>query len=568
MDSPNSLVLSSDLPWFGLPSPNEEVVPNHFSRFSAEDLDADLIVQEPTFIIDENKPLYEGAPITPKESLTAIFAFTQSEHFSGAGLGRLLSLISLHLPEQNNFFQSSRDLFKLQEHHEEPVNISFFCSICYKSRTSSSDLCDVCSDEKRSVSMFIHFPLVPQIKRMCRRPNFFRDIEYKSTRVKQNDNNLEDIYDGQAYKEAEKQFSVGDTNLTLTWNTDGLQIFNSSLMSLWPFYFVINELSPKKRYLTENMLIGGIWCGVTKPHPNLSLKHICNDLKVLQNGINIDENSVTKVFVKLLCGTCDAPARAYFLNTKTHSGFYSCHLCLCRGENSEESEDVTVFPFQNNFAPRTLRQYHDNVKFAVENRVLHKPQLQNDERCCGIKGPSILSYMVDDLFQSTAIDSMHCIFWGVTRQILTLLFDKTYKDEPFSVYAKIKTVNERILNIEPPHFLDRMPEPVDKLIHWKASMLRAFLFNYGLCVLYGVLSPIYFEHLVFFVSGVAKSNSSSVSPEDIEKASLLLSSFVQKFEVLYGKRHMSHNLHMVLHLSQNLQYLAPLWVTTVLSMKI
>ncbi|KAK3932572.1 PDZ domain-containing protein MAGIX [Frankliniella fusca] len=557
-----------DLPLDSVTPHYEGELPENFSRFASEDahfptedVDADVIVQEPDPTLHANQPLYDGAPITPVESLTAIMSFIQSEHLSGVGVGRLLSLLSLHLPQPNNFFKNSKELFKLLERHEEPLEISYFCSVCYKSRMSSSDLCDSCTADTKSVCMFIHFPLAPQILRMCNRPNFFKDIEYKYTRVKHDASNFEDIYDGQAYKEAEKQFSIGDTNLTLSWNSDGLQIFNSSLMSLWPFYFVINELPPNKRFLTENLLIGGIWCGVTKPHPNFTLKNIWHDLKNLEKGISINETSVNKVFVKLLCGTCDAPARAYFMNMKTFAGFFSCPFCLCRGENSPETDDVTVFPFERYFQPRTLQEYHNNVQFAIDNRVLHNKALQNDPRCCGIKGPTYLSYMLDNMFLATAVDSMHCVYLGVMRQMLNIWTDKANQGKEYSLLSKMKQVNDRILGIEPPHFLDRMPETLDKLIHWKASMLRAFMFNFALCVLCGILPTVYFEHFILFVSGVAILNTSSVSSEDIQKATEMLTLFVEQFETLYGKRHMSHNLHMLLHLGTSVEYLAPLWVT-------
>ncbi|KAE8739416.1 hypothetical protein FOCC_FOCC015084 [Frankliniella occidentalis] len=122
-------------------------------------------------------------------------------------------------------------------------------------------------------------------------------------------------------------------------------------------------------------------------------------------------------------------------------------------------------------------------------------------------------------------------------------------------------VNNRILEIDLPHFLDRMPEALDKLVHWKASMLRAFLFNFSLCVLAGVLPTGYFEHFILFVHGVAMLNTSSISSDDIKEASAILSILVENFEKLYGKRHTSHNLHMLLHLGKSLEYLAPLWVT-------
>ncbi|KAK3911886.1 30S ribosomal protein S17 [Frankliniella fusca] len=134
--------------------------------------------------------------------------------------------------------------------------------------------------------------------------------------------------------------------------------------------------------------------------------------------------------------------------------------------------------------------------------------------------------------------------------------------KPWSLFNKIETVNNRILNLQPPHFLDRKPDTLDKLVHWKASMFRAFLFHFAITVLYGLLHSDYFDHFVLFVSGVSLLNSSSVSRQDIQTASLLLSSFVENFEVLYGKRHMCHNVHMLLHLGESVQYLAPLWATS------
>ena len=39
-----------------------------------------------------------------------------------------------------------------------------------------------------------------------------------------------------------------EIHLSLMVNTDGVSIFRSSNYSLWPVYFVINELPPENRY--------------------------------------------------------------------------------------------------------------------------------------------------------------------------------------------------------------------------------------------------------------------------------------------------------------------------------
>ncbi len=57
---------------------------------------------------------------------------------------------------------------------------------------------------------------------------------------------LGDIYDGKSYKDG--GFLSNPMNVSLQMNTDGAQVFKSSTLSLWPVYFVINELQPHLRY--------------------------------------------------------------------------------------------------------------------------------------------------------------------------------------------------------------------------------------------------------------------------------------------------------------------------------
>lgn len=78
----------------------------------------------------DETPLDAGAPINQWESLTSILSFVQSEHISGAGLGRLLSLINIHLPKPNNVLKTNARLFKVLQKFDEPALIHYFCSVC------------------------------------------------------------------------------------------------------------------------------------------------------------------------------------------------------------------------------------------------------------------------------------------------------------------------------------------------------------------------------------------------------------------------------------------------------
>ena len=54
-------------------------------------------------------------------------------------------------------------------------------------------------------------------------------------------------------------------NVSFLMNTDGVPVFKSSKVSIWPLYLVINELNYSKRMANENMIFAGLWFGEKKP---------------------------------------------------------------------------------------------------------------------------------------------------------------------------------------------------------------------------------------------------------------------------------------------------------------
>ena len=175
----------------------------------------------------------------------------------------------------------------------------------------------------------------------------------------------------------------------------------------------------------------------------------------------------------------------------------------------------------------------------MENKVILSKTPRNEDRWRGIKGPTVLSYMVLNLFLSLAIDTMHCIYVGIMKHMLVLSSDKEFKEEPFSIFSKLKLVNGRLRKLSPPHFLQRLPQSIDKLIYWKATELRSFMFFSSLIILRDILQPDYYNHFALFVRAVALLNSSSISREDLVLSSLLMNQFVYQFADLYSVRHMT-----------------------------
>ena len=91
------------------------------------------------------------------------------------------------------------------------------------------------------------------------RKNFHSNIQYRFVREKINHGHIEDIYDG-VYQELMQQgFLANEHHISFIWNTDGIPVFRSSNFSIWPLYFRINELPPKKRGLKDDMIFAGLW---------------------------------------------------------------------------------------------------------------------------------------------------------------------------------------------------------------------------------------------------------------------------------------------------------------------
>ena len=57
---------------------------------------------------------------------------------------------------------------------------------------------------------------------------------------------VEDIYDGEEYHR-HRGFLSHPENISLTCNSDGVAVFTSSSVELWPVWLCINELPKKER---------------------------------------------------------------------------------------------------------------------------------------------------------------------------------------------------------------------------------------------------------------------------------------------------------------------------------
>lgn len=196
----------------------------------------------------------------------------------------------------------------------------------------------------------MEIPILEQLRTFFTRLTLYEDLQYRFKRKKKVEDNIEDIYDGNLYKDLSgKGILNAADNISFLMNTDGVPVFKSSKVSVGPLYYIINELEYGKRMSRENMLFAGLWFGEKKPAMWTFLRPHMNALKELESGVEFESPSRGRFFCKavLLACTCDLPARCLVCNSMQYNGDYGCWKCLQPGKTVKTGQRAHArgFPF-------------------------------------------------------------------------------------------------------------------------------------------------------------------------------------------------------------------------------
>lgn len=215
--------------------------------------------------------------------------------------------------------------YKLLQHIQLQTNcmkFHYYCRTCKKylgeqlsSTAGESVICDTWTgvQEESNTSYFVTLGLQSQIRQLLENREVVSCISYRFKRKKINNESIEDIYDGRMYR----ILSSGDGpltskwNLSYTFNTDGCQAGNSSKVTVWPIYAMINELPPEIR--SKHMILIGLWADKSEPNMNLFMLPFVNEANILSTeGIQWhldDKTIITSLIISSVC-IVDSIARA------------------------------------------------------------------------------------------------------------------------------------------------------------------------------------------------------------------------------------------------------------------
>ena len=255
----------------------------------------------------------------------------------------------------------------------------------------------------------------------------------------------------------------------------------SSKVSIWPVFLVINELPFHLRIAKENMIFAGLWFGDRKPLMTSFLKPIFDHLHELEHGIDVEspERGQYRLKAALIACTCDLPARSIVTNMIRYNGAYCCAKCMQKGETAKTGARGSVHVFSFDAAhPKGPSRSEESVLENAHQAMELRKNGNLDKHVNGIRGKSwFMTLSSFHLVYGVAIDYMHGLLLGVQKKLLQLWFTPEFTKEPFNICQNVTVLDKRLLAVSPPSAINRNVS--DSLKYWKASEFRSFLLFYG-----------------------------------------------------------------------------------------
>ena len=360
---------------------------------------------------------------------------------------------------------------------------------------------------------------------------------------------LKDIWDAQILKELynKGEFFYRKHHIALALSVDGVALYKSSSITLYPVLIVILNLPPNIRMNAENMILAGLYVGPKKPVMKLLLDPVMKNLEHLFiEGLTMSlPGGLTTVKTKLVFGVFDLIAKAPVLNFKQFNGKFGCSVCYHPGLRLPNGARIYL-PYS--YPERTHAEVINAANEAERDKCAVK----------GILGTSPLADMLD-MVEVVPIDYMHCCLEEVVKSLMKYWFNSSYHHKPYYIGLQQNQIDLKLLQQRPPTEFSRPPRSIKHLQYWKASELRNWLLFYSLPLLITHLPALYFHHYALFVCAMHMLLSNELSLEKVEAAGQTIIDFCSFLPELYDDNICTHNMHLLTHLTKYVKLWGPLW---------
>lgn len=260
---------------------------------------------------------------------------------------------------------------------------------------------------------------------------------YESVRITQSDY-IHDIRDGEIYKSVEEHVlrvsndSVKNIPLSFVVNTDGVQGFNIASDSLWPIQLTQNFLPPNIRYLSQHILLVGVFYGKAKNLPvHAFFKLLCEEFDEMSSGICLKEFSNFKFYPYVTHASVDSPAKSKIQCFTQHNGCNGCCICYTEAESVPNKA--------NNRSTRRALFTDEPLKYRNHIDTLEIMMKVKKVAIYGIQDISpFVGFECFDLIKSFSLDYLHMILKGTFEKLCSLYFSTENNNKSFYICPKKK----------------------------------------------------------------------------------------------------------------------------------
>lgn len=299
-----------------------------------------------------------------------------------------------------------------------------------------------------------------------------------------------------------------------------------------------------------------MWVGKKKPIMKLFLKPFVEELIDLhKNGIQVSLDGLINFNIKVhtFLSPVDTIARCVLQNMTQFNGEFGCSFCYNPGRHISLSEKGKARVYCGNKGlERTESNYAEDVREADKSV---------DSIIFGIKGSSeLLRVPSFSVLKSFPLDYLHCVLLGVVKSFLSCWFDSNHSDREFYLGPKKNIFNDRMQQILPPSEISRVPRDIADIKLFKGSEFKSFLLYYSLPCLKNLFKHVkYYKHWSLLVYGMHILLSEKISAGDLNLANAALEKCVLQTKDLYMNAMMRYNLHLLLHMKENVRNFGALW---------
>ncbi|MEL7307574.1 MAG: DUF1258 domain-containing protein [Pseudomonadota bacterium] len=338
--------------------------------------------------------------------------------------------------------------------------------------------------------------------------------------------------------------------LHLHLSTDGGQPFTFAKKNLWPLQAILLDLPFHIRCKKENVLLLALWMGNSKPNWYNFLNTYLRDSIVNKTTSFIFGNSSIHLKIRISTAVFDLPALASVLNHNQYNGVFGCIYCCAPGSVVRVGKGHS-------------RKYGGICDLRCDESYLRSCEIadQTGESIFGSKGHSCLRDYVN-IPSGIVLDSLHLLFENCTKTLLRQLIDLSSFRNSYNLGRHLSHFENVLGQICFPHFMQK-PRSLKEMSYWKARDYQNFLFYFSLPTIYVSLfhKPLgghqYALHFLSFIIA-SKYCYSPLANSFHEPVKCLFEYFHSNLNVLYGENVCSVNMHLLLHLSDQIRRYGPL----------